>query len=62
VGLFALFKPIPLPAFFETGILILLGATALHFLVVIAAGRLPRWAAWLLLAAYGWFVYAGLSG
>ena len=62
VGLFALFKPIPLPAFFETSILILLGATALHFLVIVTVGRLPHWAAWLLLAAYGWFVYAGLVG
>jgi cation:H+ antiporter len=62
VGLFALFKPIPLPSFFETSILILLGATALHFLVVATTGRLPRWAGWLLLAAYGWFVYAGLVG
>jgi cation:H+ antiporter len=62
VGLFALFKPIPLPAFFETSILILLGATALHFLVIVTVGRLPHWAGWLLLAAYGWFVYAGLVG
>jgi cation:H+ antiporter len=62
VGLFALFKPIPLPAFFETSILILLGATALHFLVIVTVGRLPHWAAWLLLAAYGWFLYAGLAG
>jgi len=62
IGLFALFKPIPLPAFFQTGILIMLGATALHFLVIVALGRLPRWAAWLLFAAYAWFVYAGLAG
>ena len=62
VGLFALFKPIPMPAFFQTGILILLGATVLHFLVIVATGRLPRWASWLLLAAYAWFVYAGLAG
>jgi len=62
VGLFALFKPIPLPSFFETSILILLGATALHFLVVATTGRLPRWAGWLLMVAYGWFVYAGLAG
>jgi cation:H+ antiporter len=62
VGLFALFKPIPLPAFFETSILIMLGATALHFLVIVTVGRLPHWAGWLLLGAYGWFVYAGLVG
>ncbi len=61
VGLFALFKPIPMPSFFETGIFILLGATALHFLVIVTLGRQPRWAGWLLLGAYAWFVYAGLA-
>jgi len=24
-------------------------------------GRLPRWAGWLLLIAYAWFVYASLG-
>ena len=62
VGLFAMFQPIPLPAFFGTGILIMLAATALHFLVIVTLGRLPRWAGWLLMAAYAWFVYAGLAG
>ncbi len=62
VGLYALFKPIPMPGFFETSIMILLGATALHFLVIITLGRLPRWGGWLLLGAYGWFVFLGLGG
>ena len=62
VGLFALFRPIPLPAFFQTAMIVLLGATALHFLMIVTLGRLPRWAGWLLLVAYGWFVYAGLAG
>jgi len=62
VGLFALFRPIPMPGFFQTSIFILLGATALHFLVIVVTARLPRWASWLLLAAYAWFVYAGLTG
>jgi cation:H+ antiporter len=61
VGLFALFKPIPLPHFFETSILLLLGATVLHLLAVVATGRLPRWASWLLLLAYSGFVYTGLG-
>jgi len=61
VGLFAIFKPIPLPDFFQTGIIIMLAATALHFLVVVTMGRLPRWAGWLLLIAYAWFVYASLG-
>ncbi len=62
IGLFALCKPIPLPAFFQTSILVLLGATALHFLAIITLGRLPRWASWLLLLAYSLFVYTGLAG
>jgi cation:H+ antiporter len=62
VGLFALFQPIPMPVFFHAGMMILLGATGLHFLVILTAGRLPRWAGWLLLVAYAWFVYAGLVG
>jgi cation:H+ antiporter len=62
VGLFSLFQPIPMPAFFQTSILILLGATAMHFIVIVTLGRLPRWASWLLLVAYSWFVYTGLAG
>lgn len=61
VGLYALVKPIPMPDFFQTGVVILLGATAVHFLAVAVLGRLPRWAGWLFLLAYGWFVYAGLG-
>lgn len=61
VGIYALFKPIPLPGFFSAGIVILLAATALHFLVIATLGRLPHWAGWLLMAAYGWFVIAGLD-
>lgn len=61
VGLYALVKPIPMPDFFQTGVAILLGATVLHFIAVAAIGRLPRWAGWLFLLAYAWFVYAGLG-
>jgi cation:H+ antiporter len=62
VGLFSLYQPIPMPAFFQTSIMILLGATALHFIVVVTLGRLPRWASWLLFVAYAWFVFTGLAG
>ena len=62
VGLFALFHPIPLPAFFQTSMIVLLGATALHFLAIATVDRLPPWIAWVLLVAYAWFVYAGLAG
>jgi cation:H+ antiporter len=57
-----MFRPIPLPTFFQTGMIVLLSATGLHFLMISTLGRLPRWAGWLLLAAYAWFVYAGLVG
>ena len=62
VGLFAMFRPIPLPAFFQTSMIVLLSATGLHFLMIITLGRLPHWAGWILLTAYAWFVYAGLAG
>jgi len=62
LGLFALCQPIPLPGFFQTGMIVLLGATALHFIVITATGRLPRWASWLLLLTYSLFVYLGLTG
>ena len=60
LGLCALFKPVPVPGFVETGLLLLLGAAALHMVFLLALGGLPRWAGWLFAAAYGWFLYAGL--
>ncbi len=60
IGVFALFKPIAMPSFFQPGIIILLGATFLHFFFIAIFGRLPRFAGWLLIAAYGYFLYAGL--
>jgi cation:H+ antiporter len=60
IGVFALFKTISVPAFFQPGIFILLGATLLHFFFIAIYGRLPRFAGWLLIIAYGWFLYAGL--
>lgn len=60
VGLYALASPLALPPFFETGILILGGALALHFLLVLLIGRLPRLVGVTLLGAYSWFLYQGL--
>jgi cation:H+ antiporter len=60
LGLCALFKPVPVPGFVETGLLLLLGATALHMFFLLALGGLPRWAGGLFVATYGWFLYAGL--
>jgi cation:H+ antiporter len=60
LGLFALFKPLPIPSFFEKSMLILFGAIGLHFIFIALLGRLPRWIGGLLVAVYGWFVYTGL--
>ncbi len=49
-----------MPAFFETGLAILIGAALVHIVCVVAANGLPRWMGWPLLAAYALFVGAGL--
>lgn len=61
LGIYALYHPIPAPRFLQTGIVILLGAAAFHFLMVALFGRLPRLMGWLLLAAYAVFTYKGLA-
>jgi len=60
LGLCALVRPVPFTGFVETGLLLLLVASALHAGFLLALGGLPRWAGWLLTAAYAWFLYAGL--
>ena len=60
VGLSALMKDITVPSFFQTGLLILVGATLIHFLFVAVFGQLPRFMGWLLTAGYGAFLYEGL--
>jgi cation:H+ antiporter len=62
VGLSALVAPLPVPKFFETGLALLMGAAVVHILCVLLARGLPRWMGWPLLAAYAWFVGAGLMG
>jgi len=60
VGLSAWAAPIAVPKFFELGLAILCGAALAHVLCVASASGLPRWMGWPLLAAYAWFVGAGL--
>jgi cation:H+ antiporter len=60
VGLSALVQPIAVPASFEPGLAILIGAAVVHLTCVAAAGGLPRWMGWPLLGAYAWFVGTGL--
>jgi cation:H+ antiporter len=61
IGIFALYRPIQTPPFFQTGLFILLVAACLHLLLVAAFGRLPRLVGWVLTAAYAVFLYKGLS-
>jgi len=60
VGIYALYHTLVVPQFFGTGVMILIGASLLHFLFVAGFGRLPRFMGWALLAGYGWFLYRGL--
>ncbi len=52
IGVFALYKPIIVPPFFETGVLILGGATIVHLVCIGLFGKLPRFLGWVLAAAY----------
>lgn len=60
LGIFALYSAMPMPPFFHMGMFILLGATLVHFFFVAVFGRLPKFAGWLLVAAYGYFLWKGL--
>lgn len=60
IGIFALYSDIKVPAFFETGMALLVGAAIFHFLMVAIFGRLPRIIGWVLVAAYVVFLYEGL--
>lgn len=62
LGIFALYQTMPLPAFFQTGMLLLLGATLMHIGFVLVFGRLPRLAGIALILAYLWFLKKGLLG
>ena len=59
LGLYALFRPLPVGVFFETGLFILLGTVVVHGALLLLTGGLPRWAGAGLALAYGWFVWRG---
>jgi cation:H+ antiporter len=61
IGLFALTERIVVPDFLQWGVWIILGAGALHFLSITIWRRLPRIVGFLLLGAYGLFLYKGLG-
>ncbi|MDB6121906.1 MAG: sodium:calcium symporter [Pedosphaera sp.] len=60
VGIFALYKPIVMPAFFQTGMLLLIGAALTHMFFIAFFNQLPRLMGMALTAAYGYFLYKGL--
>lgn len=61
LGLFAMIKPVPVPKFFEDAAIVIGGAALVHFICVATLGRLPRFMGAVMIAAYGWFLYAGLA-
>ncbi len=60
IGLFAVFNPIQVPAFFQTGAYIILGAGVIHFLCIAILGRIPRFVGFGLIGGYAVFLYQGL--
>lgn len=62
LGLYALWRPVTMPAMFEQAMVVLIGVITLHLILLVVPGRLPRWIGGCLIVAYGWFVYAGLMG
>lgn len=62
IGVFALYRSFAVPAVFEIGMLILFAATIVHMFFIGVYGRLPRFMGWVLVAAYGVFLYQGLVG
>jgi cation:H+ antiporter len=60
VGIFAIFHSFAVPAVFQTGMYVLLGATLVHMFCVLVFGQLPRLVGIALVVAYGIFLYKGL--
>jgi cation:H+ antiporter len=62
IGIYTMYHTMDIAPFFNVGIFILLGATLVHLFCVATFGQLPRFVGWLLVAAYGVFLYKGLVG
>ncbi len=62
IGIFAAFHAIPSGEFLQRSLLILMGLCAVHLVFVMVFGRLPRFAAALFIAAFSYFLWAGLAG
>jgi len=62
VGIFAIFQAIPTGEFLQKSLLMLMGLCLVHLLFVTVLGRLPRFVAAIFIAAFGAFLWLGLSG
>ena len=62
VGVYCMYHTMALPKFFDAGMFLLLGVTLLHIFFVVLFGQLPKFLGWILLAAYGFFLWKGLLG
>lgn len=60
IGLVAMANPIQVPAAFDSGIYIILGAGLVLFLLLATLGRIPRTVGVALVGAYAFFLYNGL--
>lgn len=60
VGIFALHQTLKLPDIFLTGVYLIAGAAVVHFIFIATLGRLPRFAGFAMVAAYGYFLKMGL--
>jgi cation:H+ antiporter len=60
IGLFSVFNTIQIPASFQTGIYIILGAGLIHFLSIAVLGRIPRFVGAGFIGVYAFFLYNGL--
>ncbi|MDQ8195908.1 sodium:calcium symporter [Coraliomargarita sp. SDUM461004] len=61
IGLFAIFKPMPLPAFFQNGLLFISAVTLVHLLCVVLLRGLPKLVSVGLLVIYAYALYIQLS-
>lgn len=61
IGLFAIFKPMPLPDFFQNGLLFISAVAGVHLLCVVLLRGLPKLVAAGMLAVYGYALYVQLS-
>jgi cation:H+ antiporter len=62
IGVYALYHTMVMTPFFHVGMFILFASTLVHFFCVAMFGQLPKIVGWILVAAYGIFLWKGLLG